>query len=148
MLVSLLAFDGQGRPTTKEFNGEATTVAQQITDMTALLTDFTAASDLGWTGYNMLALQAAAQAVGGAYANKDEAARLILALSNGRQYNMRIPAPKKNAGTGVYEYITGGTVDITNAIITDLVANFEAAGAFQISPGVTVSSIVRGYLEK
>jgi hypothetical protein len=145
MLVNLSAVDAQGRNTTKTFQGEAVTVAQQAVDMAALLTDFYAVSDLGTSKYNIIAETAAAQAVGNPAANKDEAAVLRLQLANGVIASHRIPAPAKDA-QGVFLYITGGVVDINNALITDYVANFLAAGAFTIQ-GQVVTAVLSGYLE-
>lgn len=145
MNVVLSGFDAQGRPTTKSFEGEAATLAQQVTDMTALLADFVAVSDLGTTKYSASQETASVQAAGVA-GNKDEGAILRLSLADGSVASHRIPAPKKDAA-GVFTYITGGVVDVTNAAIVAYVANFLAAGAFKIQ-GQEVTGVISGYLEK
>lgn len=146
MEVKVLAFDGQGRQTTKEFAGVATVLATQVTDMTALLTDFDAITGLGRTGYNMTAKQAAAIVGDGATSNKDEAFHLRYAMADGTVFNQRIPSPKKTAG--VFDFISGGVVDIANAAIVAFAANFLAGGAFRLKPGVAATGLIDGYLEE
>lgn len=145
MKVTLSAFDAQGRSTTKSFEGEATTVAQQITDMASLIPDFLAVSDLGTVKFSVSVETAETNAVGSAAANKDEGAVLRLALADGKQVSHRIPAPAKDIN-GVFNYITGGVVDTGHADIVAYIANFEALGAFTIQ-GQTVASVQSGYLE-
>lgn len=144
MKVTLSAYDAQGRTTTKSFEGEATTVAQQVTDVGALLPDFLAVSDLGTVKYSISVETAAANAEGPA-SNKDEGAVLRLQLADGSIASHRIPAPAKD-GSGLFNYVVGGIVDIANADIVAYVANFEAAGAFTIQ-GQVVTAIQSGYLE-
>lgn len=144
MKVTLSAFDAQGRTTTKSFEGKATTVAQQITDATALLADFVAVSDVGTVKYS-ISVETASAVASGPAANKDEGAVLRLQLADGSLASHRIPAPAKD-GTGLFNYIVGGVVDIANADIVAYVANFEAAGTFLIQ-GQEVTAIQSGYLE-
>lgn len=145
MNVVLSAFDAQGRPTTKSFEGEATTLAQQAIDMTALLADFVLVSDLGTTKYSASEETASVNAVGAA-ANKDEGVILRFQLADGSIGNHRIPAPAKDAA-GVFNYVSGGVVDINHVDIVAYVANFLAAGPFLIQ-GQPVTALISGYLEK
>jgi len=145
MEVKILAFDGQGRQTTKEVTGVATVLATQVTDMTALLADLDDISGLGRTGYNMTAKQASALAGEGVTSNKDEAFHLRYALADGSIFNQRIPSPKKTAG--VFDFISGGVVDIANAAVVAWAANFMSGGQFRLKPGVAATSVIDGYLE-
>lgn len=144
MKVVLSAYDAQGRSTTKSFEGEATTVAQQVTDAGALIPDFLAVSDLGTVKFS-ISVETAEANVPGPAANKDEGAVLRLQLADGSIASHRIPAPAKD-GSGLFNYIVGGVVDIANADIVAYVANFLAAGAFVIQ-GQVVTDILSGYLE-
>lgn len=141
----LSAIDAQGRGTTKRFSGLAATVAAGQTDMTALITDFLAVSDLGTSKYSTGVDTVAVNAVGSPAANKDEAVNIRLQMTDGSIENFRIPAPAKDAN-GVFEYVTGGVVDIANANIVAFFANFQATGQFRIN-GKVVQSILSGTLE-
>lgn len=140
----LSAVDAQGRSTTKSFVGTATTVAAGVTDMTALLADFAAVSDLGTSKYST-AVDTVAVTAAGAAANKDEAVNIRLQMTDGSIENFRIPAPAKDAG-GLFEYVSGGAVDVANADIVAFFANFLAGGVFRIN-GKIVQSILSGTLE-
>lgn len=141
----LSALDAQGRSTTKRFSGLAATVAAGQTDMADLITDLLAVSDLGTSKYSTAVDTVAVNAVGNAAANKDEAVNVRLQMTDGSIENFRIPAPAKNA-SGVFEYVSGGAVDIANANIVAFFANFLAGGQFRIN-GKVVQSILSGTLE-
>lgn len=143
--ITLSAVDGQGRGTSKDFESTATTIAQTVTDMTALLTDFVGVSGLGTSSYNVLSKQAAVNAVEGPTANKDEACWLVFQMTDGSQISHRIPAPKKTDGE--FDFIVGGVVDIENAAVVAYADNF-ISGPMRLKPGVAATSLVRGYLEK
>jgi hypothetical protein len=146
--VVISMVDGQGRKTSKEFDNTGTVAATIATDVTAFIADWIAISGLGTVAFNISFETQAVNASEGPTANKDEAARLQLLMTDGSQYNLRIPAPKKT--TGVFNYITGGVVDTSNADLLAMLAHFEAAGTMRLNdktlsplPG----SFLGGYLE-
>jgi len=145
MLITLSAFDGQGRNASKDYQDTSTTVAASITNMTALLTDLAAISGLGWSSYNLVSKNAAVNAVADAGVNKDEAMWLIFAMADGSQVAHRVPAPAKTAG--IFDFIVGGIVDITDANVVAYADNF-ITGNMRLKPGVAATALVRGYLEK
>jgi hypothetical protein len=141
---TLIGVDAQGRRTTKEFSDTTATIADGQTAMNALITDFIAVSDIGTSKYTTGTELAAVHAVGAA-ANKDEAVVMRLQMTDGTIENFRIPAPAKD-GNGVFEYVSGGVVDIANANIVAFFDNFLAGGVFRVN-GKTLSSIISGVLE-
>jgi len=146
--VVISMIDGQGRKTSKEFDNTGTVAATIATAVSAFLADWIVISGLGTKEFTVAFETAAVNAVEGPTANKDEAARLQLLMTDGSQYNMRVPAPKKTAG--VFDYITGGVVDIANADLLAMLAHFEAAGTMRLNNKVLAAlpgSFISGYLE-
>lgn len=146
--VTISMIDGQGRKTSKEFDNTGTVAATIATAVSAFLTDWVVISGLGTTEFTVAFETAAVNAVEGSTANKDEAARLQLVMTDGSNYNMRVPAPKKTAG--VFNYITGGVVNVADADLLAMLAHFEAAGTMRLN-GKTLAplpgSFTAGYLE-
>lgn len=147
--------DGQGRPTTKEWNlvNSITTIAAAQTAWDALLTDFLAASGLGFTKATMLVtLTGTPSAAQSPLTNFDEGASMTLLMEDGDFFNERIPAPILNTGLDDYEYITEEKVDVTNGVVTAYYANFLTAGAFRFTKHgqriLAAGGIVRGVLER
>lgn len=135
--------DVQGRRTTKEFENTETTIAAAQTLMAAVLADFIVISDLGTTKYSSCADAAFVTAAGPA-SNKDEAVNMRLQASDGSVVNFRIPAPAKDAA-GVFNYVSGGVVDITNADIVAFFANY-IGGNMRVN-GKTITAVLSGTLE-
>lgn len=146
--VNVSMFDGQGRPTSKEFDNSGTVAATIATAVDAFLDDWVVVCGAGVTEFSTKFPTAYAQAVEGTTANKDEAVRLKLQMTDGSIYNMRIPCPKKTAGE--FDYVVGGVVDKTNADLLAMLAHFEAAGTMRLN-GKTLAalpgSFISGYLE-
>lgn len=146
--VNVSLFDGQGRPTSKEFDNSGTVAATIATAVNSFLDDWFVVCGAGGKDFAVTFETAHAQAVEGTYANKDEAVRLQLLMTDGSQYNLRVPCPKKTAG--VFDYVVGGVVDKTNADLLAMLAHFEAAGTMRLN-GKTLAalpgSFIGGYLE-
>jgi hypothetical protein len=143
--------DVQGRVSRKEFHLDAsiTTVAAAQTAMDALVAAWPGVSDAGMSEAHVtfpLTLTPIAPVVD---SNIDEGARISLAMTSGvGRENYRIPAPAKTAG--VFDYITGGVVDTTNAALVAYFDLFEAGGNFRIGVNAlrAVANLVSGYLER
>jgi hypothetical protein len=146
--VIISCIDGQTRKTSKTFENTGTVAATIATDAAALIADFIAISGLGTSEFSVKFDTQAVNAPEGVTANKDEAVRLQLQMTDGTQYNLRIPAPKKTAG--VMNYVANGKVDKTDADLLAFLANFEAAGTWRLN-GKTLAplpgSFIDGYLE-
>lgn len=146
--VNVSMVDGQGRPTTKSFENSGTVAATIATAVDAFLDDWVVISGLGLIDFGLRFETQKVVAPEGSTANKDEAARLQLLMTDGSIYNLRVPAPKKTAG--VFDYITGGVVDTSDAGLLAMLAHFEAAGTMRLN-GKTLAplpgSFLGGYLE-
>jgi hypothetical protein len=147
--------DGQGRPTTKEWNlvNSVTTIAAAQTAWSALLTDFLLATGLGFVKATMqVPLTGATTSAQSPLTNFDEGASMTLLMEDGGEFNERIPAPIFNATLDDYEYIADEKVDVANAAITGYYANFLSAGAFRFTKYgqriLATGGILRGVLER
>lgn len=147
--------DGQGRPTTKEWNlvNSVTTIAAAQTAWDSLLADFLLASGLGFVKATMLVtLTGTPTAAQSPLTNFDEGASMTLLMEDGDQFNERIPAPIFNATLDDYEYIADEKVNVANAVITGYYANFLSAGAFRFTKHgqrvLASGGIIRGVLER
>lgn len=73
-------------------------------------------------------------------ANKDEGATLSVRKANNQKDTIKVPAPVQGVRN------PDGTIDITNVIVTDFMANF-LTGNFVISDGETVIATLGGTLD-
>lgn len=147
--------DGQGRPTTKEWSlaNAITTVAAAQTAWDALLVDFLLVSGLGFVSAQMtVPLTGVATVAQSPLTNFDEGASMTLLMTDGGQFNERIPAPIFNGTLDDYEYIVEEKVTVANAAIVGYYANFLAAGGFRFTKYgqriLAVGGILRGVLER
>lgn len=155
MTITGSFIDGQGRPTTKEWNlvNSVTTIAAAQTAWDALKTDFLLASGLGFVKAQLtVTLTGAPTAAQSPLTNFDEGASMTLLMEDGGEFNERIPAPILNVGLDDYEYIADEKVDVGNAAITGYYANFLTAGAFRFTKYgqriLASGGILRGVLER
>jgi len=133
--------DAYGRQTSKGFESEATVLADAQTWGAALLADILAASQLGslMTTNSDKAVTSNAAEAG---ANVDTGCTIRCRLDNGKVYPFKLPAPDPVLIN------TDGTIDVSNALITDLIGNFMAAGHYTVSEGNVVVSILGGELDR
>jgi hypothetical protein len=92
--------DGQGRPTTKEWQlaNAITTIAAAQTAWDSLLADFLLASGLGFVSAQMsVPLTGTPTTAQSPLTNFDEGASMTLLMVDGGQFNERLPAPIFNA---------------------------------------------------
>lgn len=147
--------DGQGRPTTKEWNlaNSITTIAAAQTAWDSLLADFLLVTGLGFVKATMqVPLTGTPTAAQSPLVNFDAGASVTLLMEDGGEFNERLPAPILNAGLTDYEYIVEEKVDVANAVIVGYYANFLSAGAFRFTKYgqrvLAVGGIIRGVLER
>ena len=134
--------DAYERSTRKEFE----TVVTMVDEAAALAAAAALATDLGnITEARILAYTVAQRVVYvdtvDAGANRDEGAILTLRKEDNKKASIRVPAPINAI------FNADGTVDLTNAAVTALVANFLTGGDWTFSDGEQATEIVSGYLE-
>lgn len=139
--VTFAIVDAYARSGSKRFEGTAGTVAQAQTDATALMADFAAVSLAGATKRTFNLSEPVAEAVE-AGANLDAGATLHVRLDNGKMHALKIPAIDPALVN------PDGSVDLTSAAITDYVANFLTTGAYRVSEGNYVVSLLYGELDR
>jgi hypothetical protein len=133
--------DDYGRQTSKSFESEATTLTDAQTWGAALLADILAFSQLG----SLMTTNSDKEVTNNAPesgSNVDTGATIRCRLDNGKVYAFKMPAPD------VALINPDGTIDITNALVTDLIGNFMSAGHYRVSEGNVVVTILGGELDR
>lgn len=153
MTVTLGLVDGQGRTTTKEVDlvNTVTTIAAAQTAVDALVADWPTLSGLGVATASLSVSLTVTPTTAQDTSNIDEGATMKLLMEDGGYFSYRIPGPLKDVD-GVFEYITNGEVDVSNAGITGWFANFLSAGAGRFTKYgqrvLAAGGIISGKLEK
>lgn len=139
--TSFTLVDAYGRTTTKRYEGTSTLMADAITRSASLLGDLLALSDIGSLKitYSQDEISSSAAATG---ANLDAGMTLHCRLDNGKMYPLKVPVPDATVINA------DGSIDISNTLVTDFVANFMLAGYFRVSEGNYVVSVVSGELDR
>lgn len=142
--------DEQGRTASLGlvFPTAVTTIAAAQTAFNTWQPLFEAISGMGVRSAEISAKLTLTPSAAKAGSNRDEGAWLTMTDTEGDNFSVRIPAPSRTAG--VYDYIVGGEVDLTNTDIQDYAAQFEAAGSIRFgAKSYRVSAgLESGYLEK
>lgn len=150
--ITLSLTDSQGGTSSKQLHldpGQVNTLALAQSSLTAIMATWEGISDAGVVEASVsfpLTLTPIAAKAG---SNLDEAARISLAMSTGvGKENYRIPAPAKTGG--VFDYIVGGVVDVSNAALVAYFDFFETVEVFRIGVNSlrAVEAMVSGYLER
>lgn len=139
--LTFTTIDAYARQGKKGYEGVDTVMADAQTSAAALLADFNGLTLLGVVKESfttdVLVFQSAQ-----AGANLDAGATIRTRLNNGKLYSFKIPAP-------VAAVINSdGSIDVTNALVTDFIANFESAGKYRVSEGNYVVAILGGELDR
>lgn len=138
---TLVYVDGQNREGRKTYESEdLLDFAAATAAAAALVADFEAICDAQVLRYSVTQDFTEADA-GGATANKDEGITIRVRKTDSKRDVLKVPAPVAGLLDGQ------GNVDITNALVTDYVANFEVGGGWTFSDGENVAEIVGGYLD-
>ena len=146
--VTYLMEDAHGRRTrkryqTENFNGvdQGADFLSAVAAAQALQADISALSELDVLSFHISYEETVTDTVT-AGANKDEGGSIVVSkVGSTKRHTMKVPGPAaavRNAD---------GTLDITNALITDFVANFQVAGDFLISDGEQVDAIKSARLD-
>lgn len=139
--LTFTLIDAYARQGKKGFEGVDTVIADAQTSAAALLVDFNALSTVGVVketySTDSLIFQSAQ-----AGANLDAGGTIRVRLNNGKLYSFKIPA------IDVSVVNVDGSIDVTSALVTDFVANFESAGKYRVSEGNYVVDILGGELDR
>lgn len=138
--VGIELLDAYGRITTRRFSVTDATIADALTSVGGLITDFLAVSDLGTVKHD-IATRTVATNAAQAGANKDVGGTLHCRLDNAKMYPLKIPGVKASMVN------TDGSLKIADADIVAYVANFLTGGKFRVSEGNYITEILYGELD-
>ena len=141
-IVTLELQDAQGRRGRKRYLTQSGTVdhVAAVTAAVSLAVDFTALSELEILAHTVsLRTIYADSPVAGA--NIDEGATFSLNKTDNYKASHKIPGPVAAVRN------TDGTIDITNALVTDYFDNFLVTGDFTVSDGEIIDGILGGTLD-
>lgn len=139
--VTLGLSDAYGRTTTRSFKIDAVDFTTAQATVAALVPDYQAATELLVYKSELTDKQLYAGVVT-AGANKDEGMTISveLATEQGKKASIQVPGPVESIRN------PDGTIDITDAIMTALEANFVGGGV-TVSDGEDVSTFIKATLD-
>jgi hypothetical protein len=138
--VGIEMVDDYGRTTSRRFTVTDALMADALTSVGGLITDFLDVSDLGTMKHD-IALRTVATNAAQTGANKDVGGTLHCVLDNAKMYPLKIPGIKDTMLN------PDGSIDIADAAIIAYVANFLTGGKFRVSEGNYVTEILYGELD-
>lgn len=151
--ITLGLLDGQNRETTITFTlvSTITTIADAQTALDAIVADWSGVSGLGIRNAYLSVPLTVTPTTPQDTSNFDEGAKMKILTTDAKNWSFRIPGPLKDVD-GVFVYITGGEVDVSDAGIVAFFANYLVAGAFRFGDVaqqvMAVGGITSGVLEK
>jgi hypothetical protein len=140
--VTLGGVDAYSRDVQKTYEAVEALPDDADVDGVALQADYDAISMLGLTKRIVTSETIVTGSSPASNANRDEGATIRVRLDDNSVYPLRIPAPV----IGIRN--SDGSIDITDSIVTDFVANFLVGGKFRLGRGRYVVSILNGQLDK
>lgn len=146
--VNVTLQDAYGRKTRKRFETEDISGADEgakfITALAAavsLMTNLGALSEADILYYSV-GTEITYTDTADAGANIDEGITLVASKDDNKQGVLKVPAPVNSVVNA------DGTVDLTDALVTAYVAEFQAGGEFTFSDGEKVVALISGRLDK
>lgn len=137
---SITLQDAFDRRTTKRFEGDFADFATAQSAMVLLVADIDALSEAQVIAYNVgQKSDYAGSLVAGA--NLDQGITLSVQKTDNEKAVLKVPAPTLSVVNA------DGTVDITNALVTDYVDNW-ITGTWYVSDGDEVDSLLSGKLDR
>lgn len=143
--VSVTMIDDYGRTTKRVYEIETQVdLATYTAAVAALLVDIQAVSDLGVVRADLILDGITAGYAVTAGANVDVGATFsgLIDGGNGKKASLKLPGIKAAVVNA------DGTVDLTDADVIAYLANWLTAGDYMLSDGETISSWLRGTLDK
>ena len=138
--VGIEFVDDYGRTTTRRFSVTDALVADALTSVGGLITDFLDVSDMGTMKHD-IAVRTVASNAATAGANKDVGGTIHCVLNNAKLYPLKIPSIKATMLN------PDGSIKLDDAAIIAYVANFLTGGKFRVSEGNYVVSMSYGELD-
>ena len=134
--------DSFNRKTHKNIETNATTLAEALTAVTGLAGELEPLTDLALEKVDIVSVSSAAAFAGQASSNVDTGATFRVQKSNGAYASHHIPGfPLSKVGAG-------GIIDVADADVAAYFALFETEGAWRLSDGEYITSVVYGQLDK
>lgn len=134
--------DSLNRITSKRYETETDVLATAQAAVASLVTDLEAVTDLGVVDVTYTFKDDTEASAAGAGSNIDSGATFRARLSSGKVAALKIP------GFPIAKVSPGGSIDVTDSDVEAYFDNFEAAGAFTVSEGDTVSELLSGTFDK
>lgn len=138
--TNLGLLDAYGRRSVKRFKQNAADYATALTQAADLIVDFAAISLMRVEKYTVGQEIAPSDSVGSG-ANKDEGLTFAMDLGDGKRGVLKIPGPDKSVVN------IDGTVDLTDGLVTALMANFTGPGPWTISDLEQPIAVISGKLD-
>jgi len=136
--ATVVLIDSLNTQVTKRYECEATTLAQAAIDMTPLLADLTAISDLGVVSVTFSEKDETFASAAGANSSVDAGATFRVRLDNGKVASHKVP------GFPISKVSSNRNIDVADVDVAAYFANFETAGAFTLSEGNVITAVLSG----
>jgi hypothetical protein len=143
--ASLTFIDDYGRTTKRVYELESQVdIAAYVAAIAGLLTDIQAVSDLGCVRADLIidGITSGFAVTSGANVDVGATFQGLIDGGNGKKASLKLPGIKAAMVN------TDGSVDLADSDIIAYLANWETAGAYQLSDGETIASWVKGMLDK
>jgi len=140
--ITFTMLDAYGRTTSRSYDNTKETLADALTQSSAMLALLEGVSGSAVAKYSIASVVAVASPSPEAGANNDAGATLHCLMDNGKMVGIKIPAIDPDLVN------TDGTVKLSEAAITDFVGQFATGAFWRVSEGNYISSIRSGELDK
>jgi hypothetical protein len=130
--------DSLGTEVVKRVECEATTLVQVLLDLADLVEDLEAVTDLGVTNISITEKTAAFASAAAEASSVDAGATFRLRLASGGVASHKIP------GFPIAKVGGNRAIDPEDSDVAAYFANYEAAGAFTLSDGETITEVLSG----
>jgi hypothetical protein len=142
IVATVTLIDSLNSTVTKRLECEATTLAQAAIDMNALLTDLKAITDLGIVSVTYTEKDETEAVAAGAGSSIDAGATFRLRLTDSSVAVHKVP------GFPISKVGSDRNINVSDADVVSYFDNFLAAGAFTLSDGEVIESVLSGKFDK
>lgn len=141
IVATVTLVDSLNTQVTKRYECEASTLAQAAIDMTGLITDLEAISDLGIVSINYSEKDVTEASAAAEDSNVDVGATFRVRLADGGVASHKVP------GFPIAKVGGNRAIDPDDADVAAYFENFEAAGAFTLSDGEVITAVLSGQFD-
>lgn len=138
IVATLTLIDSLNTQVTKRYECEATTLAQAAIDMNALIADLDAITDLGFVSVTYSEKDVTEAQAAEANSSVDAGATFRLRLADGGIAVHKVP------GFPISKVGSDRNIDVSDVDVAAYFDNFLAAGAFTLSDGEVITSVLSG----